>query len=33
MRKALPKAADVVARINFQDGRRLALPAKLRACE
>jgi N-acetylglucosamine-6-sulfatase len=33
LRNALPKAAEVVAEANFQDGRRLALPAKIKACK
>ncbi len=29
----LPNAAEVVARADFEDGRRIALPAKIRACK
>jgi hypothetical protein len=33
LRDALPKPAEVVAEVGFGDGRRLALPAKIKACE
>jgi N-acetylglucosamine-6-sulfatase len=33
LRNALPKAAQVVAEANFVDGRRLGLPAKIKACK
>ncbi len=32
LRKPAPKPAEVVAQAVFEDGRRLGLPAKLRAC-
>jgi hypothetical protein len=32
IRRELPKAADVVGTAVYEDGRRVAVPAKLRAC-
>ena len=33
LRNALPDAAEVVAQANFEDGRRLGLPAKIKICK
>ena len=33
LRKALPKRADVIAKANYIDGRRLALPARIKICK
>jgi hypothetical protein len=33
LRNALPKSAEVVAEVNFDDGRRLGIPAKIKVCK
>ncbi len=33
LREALPKRAEVVARAEFEDGRRVARPAKIKVCK
>jgi N-acetylglucosamine-6-sulfatase len=33
LRNALPKSAEVVAEANFDDGRRLGIPAKIKVCK